>query len=324
MSTRVDFPDQSTHAAARTAGPAGRATRVRRVSAPGASWGLLGAHVMALVFGLGGLLIALPNPELWADSATGREVFDFGMTYAGSMHIIFGAAAVFALGVLALGWARTAVFFVLSTGISLGSELVGTGTGWPFGNYEYTDFLGYQVLGRVPFTIPLSWFYMGLACYLAGVSLARLIGPRWRVGTTALSIGLGVWFLVVWDMVLDPAMAHEDLMVQFWTWSETGPYFGMPAQNYIGWAATGLIYMVLSRIIWRRDPDPTTYPAAIPTLVYIANIIFASALSFSVGLWQPVVIAVTLALLPLLLALVERDADVVRSGGPLGRELVRR
>ena len=323
MSTHLNVPTQSS----RRAAVPGRQAEVRsdpdRATVRRASWGLLAGHVMALVFGLGGLLIALPNPELWADSATGRDVFDFGMTYAGSMHIIFGAAAVFALGVMALGWAKTAVFFVLSTGISLGSELVGTGTGWPFGNYEYTDFLGYQVLGRVPFTIPLSWFYMGLACYLAGVSLARLIGRRWRVGTTALSIGLGVWFLVVWDMVLDPAMAHEDLLVQFWTWSETGPYFGMPAQNYIGWAATGLIYMVLSRLVWRRDPDPTAYPAAIPALVYVANIVFASALSFSVGLWQPVVIAVTLALLPVVLGLVERDAEVSRVGQP-GRLATRR
>ncbi|MBA2754618.1 MAG: carotenoid biosynthesis protein [Chloroflexia bacterium] len=308
MSTHVNAPTQTSNQSVLPARQAAAREDNRAQTARRVSWGLLAGHVMALVFGLGGLLIALPNPELWSDSATGRDVFDFGMTYAGSMHIIFGAAAVFALGMVALGWWRTAVFFVLSTGISLGSELVGTGTGWPFGNYEYTDFLGYKVLDRVPFTIPLSWFYMGLACYLAGVSLARLIGRRWRVGTTALSIGLGVWFLVVWDMVLDPAMAHEDLMVQFWTWSETGPYFGMPAQNYVGWAATGLIYMVLSRAVWRRDPDPTAYPASFPALVYVANIVFASALSFSVGLWQPVVIAVMLALLPLLLGLVERDA----------------
>jgi putative membrane protein len=312
MSTNVNTPNSS------LARPIDRTDRTEARSRAGGrsgervAWGLLAGHIVALAFGLGGLLIALPNPHLWADSPMGVRTFEFGMQYAGALHIIFGAAAVFALGVVGLGWWRTTTFFVFATGISLSSELIGTGTGWPFGNYEYTDFLGYRVLDRVPFTIPLSWFYMGLACYLAGVSLARVVGDRWRVSPPVLSVGLGVWFLVVWDMVLDPAMAHEDLAVKFWTWSETGPYFGMPAQNYLGWAATGLIYMVLSRLVWRREPDASTYSPLFPALVYAANIVFAAALSLSVGLWEPIAITVVLALIPVVAALAGR-----RRGGRL-------
>ncbi len=272
-----------------------------------ASWGLLVGHISALVFGLAGLLIALPNPDLWAGSKRGLETFNFGMKYGGSLHIVFGAAAVFALGMMAVGLWRTVVFSVCAVGLSLGSELIGTGTGWPFGNYEYTSYLGYKVLDRVPFTIPLSWFYMGLSSYLLGRAVVSLIedrlGPTMRSG---LAIGLGVWFLVVRDMVLDPAMTHENLAVKFWVWHETGPYFGMPVQNYIGWAATGAIFITLSRLFWRHDPDPARYPAILPAVIYLANIVFASALSLSVDLWEPILLTLALIGAPMVLLLLNR------------------
>lgn len=281
--------------------------RSHRSPALVASWGLLAGHIAALLFGLAGLLIALPNPDLWVDSELGLETFNFGMRYGGSLHIVFGAAAVFALGMMAVGLWRTAVFSVCAIGLSLGSELIGTGTGWPFGNYEYTSYLGYKVLDRVPFTIPLSWFYMGLSSYLLGRAVVSLIenrlGPTMRSG---LAIGLGVWFLVVWDMVLDPAMAHENLAVKFWVWHETGPYFGMPVQNYIGWAATGAIFITLSRSLWRQDPDPARYPAILPAVIYVANIVFASALSLSVDLWEPILLTLALIAAPMALLLLNR------------------
>ncbi|MDQ4100512.1 MAG: hypothetical protein M3121_08440, partial [Chloroflexota bacterium] len=80
---------------------------------------MLVGHLMALGFGLAGLLIAIPNPELWADSAGAVRVYDFGMTYAGSLHIVFGAAAMFAYGIAAIGLRKTAIFFLCAVPISL-------------------------------------------------------------------------------------------------------------------------------------------------------------------------------------------------------------
>src|SRR5687768_12335197 len=102
---------------------------------------LLVAHIAALLFGLAGLLVALPNPQWWAGDPMAQRAFDFGMSYGGATHILFGAAAVFALGWRVIGPRRTVIFFVVSTVLSLGSELIGTTTGYPFGNYAYTDFL---------------------------------------------------------------------------------------------------------------------------------------------------------------------------------------
>ena len=276
------------------------------------------AHLAALVFGLAGLLVALPHPEWWAGDPTALRVFEFGMTYAGATHIIFGAAAMFVFAWFTLGPRRTLIFFIVSTTLSLASELIGTGTGWPFGNYEYTSFLGYKVLGRVPFTIPLSWFYLGCAAYILGSVLAARFGSR----RTFWSLAIGVWLLTAWDLVLDPAMADPSLQVRFWTWHETGPYFGMPIQNLVGWSLTGLLFMGLSRILWRGDIDASlaVTTAWFPFTVYAANLVFAMVLSLSAGLWAAVVLAVLAGLVPASFALRTRWP---RPPAPLGDRLWR-
>jgi putative membrane protein len=247
------------------------------------------AHAAALLFGLGGMLIALPHPELWSSSPVGQQVFAFGMQFSGPLHMILGAAAMFAFGVAVLGWRRTGVFFVLACGLSLTAELIGTGTGYPFGNYEYTSGLGYKILGRVPFSIPLSWFYMGLASFCLGGVLARW-HPWW-------SVALGAYLLTAWDLVLDPAMAHPGLALNFWVWHQAGPYFGMPAQNFVGWTATGALFMGLSRWFWGPSvPRPERQGAAFPLTIYLLNIGFAVVLSAAGGVWAPIAIAAAAAL----------------------------
>jgi putative membrane protein len=114
---------------------------------------------------------------------------------------------------------------------------------------------------------------------------------------------LGAWFLTVWDLVLDPAMAHASLRVQFWVWEETGPYFGMPVKNFIGWSVTGLVFMALSRYLWRDEIDARTTQLQIPAFVYALNLLWAMVLSASVDLWIPIVLAIVLGLVPAILAL---------------------
>lgn len=265
---------------------------------------LLIAHLVALVFGVIGLLVMLPNPELWNQDPLARDIFTWSMDHAGATHIILAALTMFAYGVIFVGWAKTSIFFVVSFGLSLTSELVGTGYGWPFGNYEYTDFLGYKVLDRVPYSIPLSWFYMGFASYLLGRALVQRFGwPR----PALMSVLAGAGLLVVWDLVLDPAMAHNDVRVSFWIWDETGPYFGMPLINFVGWGLTGLIFMAVARLLWRSDVDTRLIPLFVPFAIYVLNTIWAMILAADVGLWQAIILSAVLGLLPAFIALQRRE-----------------
>lgn len=260
---------------------------------------LLAAHAAATLFALAGLLVALPHPEWWAHSPAATAVFAFGMRYGGALHIALGAAAMAAFGGAVLGRHRTAIFAVAALAISLASELAGTRTGLPFGRYAYTDLLGPKVLDLVPIAIPLSWFSVGLAAWLLALYATQRRGVR-HVG---LGVAGGAWLLVVWDLVLDPAMAHDALPVRFWVWQRSGSYFGMPLQNFAGWWLTGAAFMAVSRAAWGGEPDLRRMPVWFPLLLYAINLAFAVALSVSVGLWQPPLLALALGVLPLLLVL---------------------
>ncbi len=267
-----------------------------------ATWIAVILHLVALVFGLVGMLIMLPNPDLWAHDPNAVRIFDWSMEYAGATHIWLGALAMFLYGCASIGWKKTAVFAGIAYPLSLTSELLGTGTGWPFGNYAYTDFLGPKALDHVPWSIPASWFYMGFASYLLGCAIVERmnIGRNWLWGCLA-----GAWLLTAWDLVLDPAMAHESLRITFWVWDESGPYFGMPVKNFIGWTVTAFLFMVLSRLAW-REPAQIRASLLAPLTIFIANMLFAIVISATVDLWIPIVAALAVGVAPLLLMRRER------------------
>jgi uncharacterized membrane protein/1-acyl-sn-glycerol-3-phosphate acyltransferase len=275
-------------------------------------------HLAALVFGIAGLLVMLPHPELWSWNPYLVEVFDFGIRYAGSLHIIFGAATMLLFGLLCVGPRKTLIFFIASTTISLSMELLGTSTGFPFGPYSYTSFLGFKILDHVPYSIPLSWFYMGFTSYILASAIVPRLWQRHHRASTRLaneaaplplrgqasrketfwSLILGAYFLTVWDLALDPAMASKYLPLHFWIWHQTGPYFGMPISNLVGWSLTGLAFMGVSRLLWRTNLDPQRIVVWLPFGMYAANIGFAIALNLSAGLWIPSLVAVILGMVP--------------------------
>ena len=265
------------------------------------AWGFVGFHTLALLLGLFGLLVAIPHPDLWAGHPDDMAFFAFALNKTGGTGMVLGAIAMFAFGWSALGARRTLIFFITACLLSATAELTGTKTGWPFGGYSYTDFLGYKLLGRVPFAIPLSWFYMGFASLLLADTIVAARGWRHR---TTLSILVGAYLLTAWDLVLDPSMAAPQLQyIHFWIWHEHGPYFGMPLRNLAGWFGTGLAFIAVGRLLWREQRPPAVSPL-LPFTVYAANVLWSLVLSLSAGMWPTAVAAVVFSLAPALLAVV--------------------
>jgi putative membrane protein len=257
-------------------------------------------HVVVKVVAIFGITFAMQHPATFASDPTSAAVYVWAIQNVGAIDILTGMLAMLAFGFQCIGVRATLLFFVASTVISAAAELTGTKTGWPFGGYEYTDFLGYKLLGRVPFTIPLSWFYMGFAGYLLGAKIVQSRGLR---PSTTLSVVLGAWLLMAWDLVLDPAMASPLMTsIHFWTWHEHGAYFGMPLRNFAGWFGTGLLFIAVGRAAWRREYDLRAMAVWFPFVVYAVNVLWAMALSLSVGLWETAVAALLLSLFPAALA----------------------
>jgi putative membrane protein len=268
-------------------------------------------HILSMAFGLAGLLWVLPHPEIISSLGSwGQTAFRWSMAGGGVVYILLGAIAVSITVYRLLGMKSFLAFLIPSVCLSLGSELLGTSTGFPFGEYEYLSGLGYKIGGLVPFTIPLSWFYLGCTSYLlarAGLDGFSIPSRVRHVG----AIALGAILLTSWDFVLDPAMSQT--LVPFWQWNQPGAFFGMPYQNFAGWLGTGALFMSVAALFW---PGPTVgvtrEQLGVPLAVYLSNFAFSAIMSVAASLWIPVLLGLVLGVFPavLLWRMAKTNAEV--------------
>ena len=254
-------------------------------------------HILSMAFGLAGLLLVLPNPDFIANlSELGQTAFRWSMTGGGVVYMLLGMAAVATYAYRTLGRWHWLGFMLPAVCLSLGSELLGTSTGFPFGHYRYLSGLGLKIAGLVPFTIPLSWFYLGFSAYLlARAGLESLPKPSWLRSVGA--IAAGALLLSSWDLVLDPAMSQTAF--PFWIWEQPGAFFGMPYQNLAGWLGTGALFMSAATLLWQAKP--VTLPNSqlgLPLAIYLSNFAFAAVMSVAAGIYLPVLLGILLGLAP--------------------------
>ena len=194
----------------------------------------------------------------------------------------------FAQGQVWIAWAALALFLTLHVRarwipafcalylVSLGSELLGTTAGIPFGEYHYTGNLGIRWLGHVPVVIPLSWFFMALPSY----AFARVVSPH----RAAPRVLLASFLLLSWDLALDPAMSHA---TAYWVWASPGAYYGMPWLNLFGWYVTGVALMAVLAGL-RADGWVARLPLGWLAGFYAANLLLPVGMSAAAGLWGAV------------------------------------
>ena len=128
-------------------------------------------------------------------------------------------------------------------------ETTGVVTGFPYGEFYYSNALGPKIAGTVPCTLPLSWVPLVIGAVAAGrprKDSGRVWRPLWVLMTVVL--------LVAIDGVLDPGAAS----LGFWTWPEGGVYYGVPLSNYAGWLLSSTLASAMVLILgdWWRDMIP--------------------------------------------------------------------
>lgn len=128
-----------------------------------------------------------------------------------------------------IGWTNLVAFFLLTCVISWSYESLSIATGFPFGNYHYTEKLGWK-LGTVPLLIMPAYFGV---CYISWHIARLLTGATAPEAAFRLPVALiAAFVMVMWDLSMDPSRATISLA---WIWHDGGAYFGVPFVNFAGW-----------------------------------------------------------------------------------------
>ena len=128
-----------------------------------------------------------------------------------------------------IGWTNLGVFFALAFAISWSYESLSIATGFPFGNYHYTEALGWK-LGTVPLLIMPAYFGVCYISWHIARTLTDALDPVRSFGWPVVIVAAFV--MVMWDLSMDPSRATVN---QIWIWHDGGAYFGVPFVNFAGW-----------------------------------------------------------------------------------------
>jgi putative membrane protein len=230
------------------------------------------------------------NPELLSRFDWAMELYPYSYKAFAQAQIIFGFLAIICVLYARLGTSWLTSFIMVYL-LSFFSEFSGTSWGLPFGHYEYTDLLGAKILGKVPWLIPMSWFFMGLSSYRLAIWMLDRMGHVSTVLARCTRLLVATLVLLLWDVTLDPAMSHS---TPFWVWEQPGSYYGMPALNIFGWAVTGFVIMGAFELLLGAL-QASRLPLGFMMGLYAVNLILSLGLLAAAGAWPPILITVVAA-----------------------------
>ncbi len=127
------------------------------------------------------------------------------------------------------------LFVAMCFVVGIAVEIVGTSTGYLFGEYEYGKTLGITVK-NVPLVIGVNWFIIMYCCGITVHTILEKLSTKLETMTGAPSPALkilsiisdGAMLAVVFDWVMEPAA----IKLGYWKWLGDGD---IPAYNYMCW-----------------------------------------------------------------------------------------
>lgn len=175
-----------------------------------------------------------------------HRIMPIAVTLVSSAFIIFHASARY-------GIKRVAVFFLITFLVSWSYENISVVSGFPFGNYHYSDKLGIKLL-YVPIIIMPAYFGTGYLSWTIAQILLNKYKNDGSFSDMFFVPFLASFVMVMWDLMMDPYMST---IRGNWVWENGGAYFGVPFVNFMGWfLCVFTIYVLFSFYIKKRElPD---------------------------------------------------------------------
>ncbi|MFN3171666.1 MAG: carotenoid biosynthesis protein [Hyphomicrobiales bacterium] len=174
---------------------------------------------LPLIAWAGNALYALGEPQGW--------IKDYSPALVASALIAY----VFLHGRARYGGRTLGRFVLIVFAIAWISETISMITGFPFGNYHYTEIMA-PYLWHVPVFVLPAYALMGYASWsLACLVLDRRGAHLDRFALLCVPL-LAATAMVIWDLSMDPLRATLEGR---WVWLDGGAHLGVPISNYLGW-----------------------------------------------------------------------------------------
>ncbi len=161
-------------------------------------------------------------------------------------------------------------------------EALGVATGFPFGQYEYTNALSPKLLA-VPIGIMFAWLMIILASFFTVRFLMERLWPQrgqWTLIVMSASLAL------LSDLLMEPVAVH---IQRYWTWFDGGTYYGVPTSNFIAWAVISLALVTVLAYIMGEGHSRISQPKAalrynfIPVALYLMNLVMFTGINLTHG-----------------------------------------
>jgi uncharacterized membrane protein len=187
-----------------------------------------------------------------------------------ALHLVVMVAFALLHAAQRYGWKGAVAFATICLVVSNIFENLGVATGFPFGNYHYTDALGPK-LGFVPLMIGPAYLGVGYMSWVIGTILVGDVKRGAGALSTFATPFIAAFVMVLWDLSLDPGAATDG---KWWIWHDGGGFFGVPLQNFLGWYLTVFVFMQLFAL-YLRDQGPQAPPAQPKAYFWQAIVMYA-------------------------------------------------
>jgi len=165
-------------------------------------------------------------------------------------------------------FATTFSLLIILSIFALGIETVGVLTGFPYGQFFYTDLFAYKLFDVTPIIVPFGWIPIVVGAYH--------LTQRLNVGSLKKNYVLFIMFILLTDAIVDPGAVRLGM----WGYREVGVYYGIPVSNFLGWILSGTIaYFILDYFFKQTSNDRIIFYFAC-LLLYWTGIAVGSVLIF--------------------------------------------
>jgi len=130
-----------------------------------------------------------------------------------------------------VGWIRALLSCLLLGFCGAMAEWVGTKTGFPFGDYHYTENMGPMIGGQLPWAIPLAWWSVVGALHQLSRSALPALNP-WKTGLVVAAAA------TAFDWVMEP---YAWQLKVYWIWHDGH----VPLLNYLSWFFFSFVFSLI-------------------------------------------------------------------------------